>query len=87
MEAASFGVPVVGSDRGGLPELIVDGETGFVVPAECPESLADRLELLFQQPDLRAKMRVAALQRAATVFQRKRMIKDFIFIAASAGLD
>jgi glycosyltransferase involved in cell wall biosynthesis len=81
MEAAAFGVPVVGSDRGGLPELIVDGETGFVVPVENPAALAEKFAILIQDPSLREKQRGAALTRAATVFQQERMIEDFTEMA------
>jgi glycosyltransferase involved in cell wall biosynthesis len=80
MEAASFGVPVVGSDRGGLPELIVDGETGFIVPSGNPAALAARLEVLLLHEALRRKQGQAAIHRASTVFQRQRMIEDFTIV-------
>ncbi len=83
MEAASFGIPVVGTTRGGLPELVSDGKTGFLVPAEDPASLAERLAQLIQSPELRHQQGLAALERAGTIFQRSRMIADFTRVVST----
>jgi glycosyltransferase involved in cell wall biosynthesis len=56
VEAMACGVPVVVSDVGGLPEVVKDGITGFVVPKESPEKLAEAFETLLRDPQLRAKM-------------------------------
>jgi len=50
LEASSCGVAVVVSDRGGLPEVVVDGETGMVVPAEDVERTAAALLELVTEP-------------------------------------
>nr|WP_276598345.1 glycosyltransferase [Roseateles koreensis] len=49
-EASACGVPVIGSRNGGIPEAIVDGETGFVVPENDCEALTARLCELWQAP-------------------------------------
>lgn len=56
LEAMACGTPVIASRVGGLAHLIKDGETGFFVPAQDPEALADKLRLLFVDPDLRARL-------------------------------
>lgn len=41
LEAMAARVPVVGTNVGGIPEIVRDGETGFLVPPNCPGKLAD----------------------------------------------
>jgi len=60
LEAAATGVPVVGSDIGGIPEAVIDGETGFLVPERDHEGLASRIEGLLADPSLRLRMGGAA---------------------------
>jgi glycosyltransferase involved in cell wall biosynthesis len=59
--------PVVASAVGGIPEVVADRETGFLVPPEDPDALADALRKLLADPDLRARMgrrgREIALER------------------------
>ncbi len=56
LEAMACGVPVVASQVGGLAFLVQDGETGYTVPADDPQALADHLAVLLQYPDLRARL-------------------------------
>lgn len=56
LEAMACGTPVVASQVGGLAFLVQDGMTGYVVPDGDPILLADRLNRLIQQPDLRKAM-------------------------------
>jgi colanic acid/amylovoran biosynthesis glycosyltransferase len=58
-EAQASGLPVVTSDAGGLPENAVDGVTAFVVPRRDPAALANKLQVLAEDPDLRARMGTA----------------------------
>ena len=54
-EAMSCGLPVIVSDRGALPELVVDGEGGFVCPHDDAPALARRMLLLLGDAGLRAR--------------------------------
>jgi glycosyltransferase involved in cell wall biosynthesis len=55
-QALAMGKPVIASAVGGIPELVQDGETGFLVPPMSEQALADRLEKLINDPMLRGKM-------------------------------
>ena len=70
-EAMAVGRPVIGANSGGIPEQIVDGETGFLVPERSPEVLADRMMRLAQDSELRHRMGTAAWQRAEACFDEK----------------
>lgn len=67
-EAMFFGLPCIASDIWAMPEMIVDGETGYLVPSEDSSALADRLEKLLGDPDLRVRMGKAARLRAEQMF-------------------
>ena len=68
MEAAACGIPSVGSRAGGIPEAIVEGETGVLVSPESAEELADALTFLAANPQIRQQMGQAAAARAARSF-------------------
>ncbi|RPF47015.1 glycosyltransferase involved in cell wall biosynthesis [Thermodesulfitimonas autotrophica] len=55
-EAMAAGKPVIGSAVGGIPEMVQDGVTGFLVPPGDPETLADRLSWLLTHPEEAAEM-------------------------------
>ena len=68
LEAMAAGRPVVGSRVGGIPEMIVDGETGLLVPPSDPQALAAALERLTDSAALRAQYGDAARDRAESHF-------------------
>jgi glycosyltransferase involved in cell wall biosynthesis len=59
LEAAATGVPIIGSRVGGIPECIVDGKTGFLVPERDEEALARRMAELLEDPARRQGMGAA----------------------------
>jgi D-inositol-3-phosphate glycosyltransferase len=61
LEAMACGTPVVASQVGGLAFLVQDGVTGFTVPVDEPEALADKLALLVKDEELREKLGQQAL--------------------------
>jgi len=67
LEAAACGLPAVVIDRGALPEIVVDGETGLVVDAD-PEALNAGWRRLLDEPSLRTSMGAAARRRAQIHF-------------------
>jgi glycosyltransferase involved in cell wall biosynthesis len=54
LEAMLLGKPVVASNAGGLPEIVRDGSTGFLYEPRNPKDLADKVEALVRDPELRA---------------------------------
>ena len=71
IEAMAYGVPAVVTNCGGSPELVVDGECGYVVPIKDSRALADAFEKLYRDPTLRQRMGVAARERIATHFRNE----------------
>ena len=78
IEAGGFGCPVICSSRGGLPEIVKHGETGFVVDPERPEKIADAVKVFVQNRDLLRTMGAAAQARAHTKFSIQRFVNKFI---------
>ena len=62
VEAQASGLPVVGTNVGGVSEMFVDGETGILVPPRDGPALIDALRRLIDDPDLRQRMGAAALR-------------------------
>jgi glycosyltransferase involved in cell wall biosynthesis len=56
LEAAATGLPTIGSRIGGIPEGVIDGETGFLTPERDEEALAKRMARLLDDRDLRLAM-------------------------------
>jgi D-inositol-3-phosphate glycosyltransferase len=65
LEAGACGTPVVAAAVGGLPSLVDDGVTGFLVADRAPASYAERVALLLDQP-----ARAGALSRSAAARAR-----------------
>lgn len=68
LEAMAHARPVVASDVGGLRDLVVDGETGLVVPPRRPEALRAALERLLGDKELRRRLGAAGRERAREHF-------------------
>jgi len=68
LEGMACGRPVIGSAVGGITFTIQDGVTGLLVPPRDPHALADGLELLLSQPQLRMRMGQAARERVEREF-------------------
>ncbi|MGD0222643.1 MAG: glycosyltransferase family 4 protein [Terriglobia bacterium] len=77
LDAMASGLPVVASSVGGVPELIEDGKTGWLVPPQDAEALADRLRLLLSNPDLRLSMGSAGHVRVRDHFGIAQMTARF----------
>jgi glycosyltransferase involved in cell wall biosynthesis len=78
-EAYAHGVPVIGSRRGGIPELIEDGETGFLFDPSLPASLSELLNRFVHDPNLLIGMRLGALRKARE-FLIERMVQDYVAV-------
>ncbi len=67
-EAGACAVPVVVSDKGGLKEIVLHGETGLVVPSGDAESFANAISSLLADGERLSRMGAAARKRARTAF-------------------
>ncbi len=66
-EAMACGCPVIASENTGAEDLFEDGQQGFILPTRDPGSLTEHLEMLTQNPSLRAQMSEKCLQRVAEI--------------------
>jgi glycosyltransferase involved in cell wall biosynthesis len=78
LEAMAAGLPVVASAVGGVPELVVDGETGLLVPPGDPAALASALSRLVADPDLRRRLGAAGRERAEKRFSLHRFREEHV---------
>lgn len=77
LEAMAAGVPVIASDVGGVGEVVTDGKTGLLVPANDEAALADRLDQLLTAGDLRREMGKAG-QAAAEGMKMETTIDSYV---------
>ena len=72
LEAMARGRPVVATAVGGTPELVVDGETGLLVPPRDPERSPAALRRLLDDAELRRRLGEAGRRRVAERFSSTR---------------
>jgi glycosyltransferase involved in cell wall biosynthesis len=89
LEAMHAGLPSVVTDVGGYPEMVADGRTGFLVPPGSVGALAERIERLVDDADMRAAMGAAARDRARSRFDRATFLDriETLLIEAAAAAD
>lgn len=78
-EAAACGLPIVGTIHGGIPEIIDDGETGYLIPERDAKALGERLITLLGDEGLRAKLGAAArlkMEREYDIRARIRALEE-----------
>ncbi len=80
VEYMAMGVPQIVTDVNVLPELIVDGQNGFVVPRQDPEAMAQKMVFLARQAALRKRMRRHARKMAEQKFSLSVLAKQTLEI-------
>jgi glycosyltransferase involved in cell wall biosynthesis len=78
LEAMAAGLPVVATAVGGIPEIVVEGETGLLVPPQDDEALAEALARLLADAELRRRMGAAGRERAERLFDVARLRRDHL---------
>jgi glycosyltransferase involved in cell wall biosynthesis len=77
MESLAMGVPVVASRVGALPELVLDGETGFLCDPDSVADFAERVGWLADHPREHSAMRLAARRFAEERLSAERMLAEY----------
>jgi glycosyltransferase involved in cell wall biosynthesis len=75
VEAAASGLPVVATHHAGIPEAVVNGVTGLLVPERDLGALAQGLAALLRNSDRRNRMAEAARHRAASKFDAAKQME------------
>ena len=76
VEAMMHSLPVIATEVGGLRSVVLGGETGFLVPPYSPQALADKIQVLIDNPLLRRMMGDKGKERALNNYSAIRYVKD-----------
>jgi glycosyltransferase involved in cell wall biosynthesis len=76
LEALSYRMPVVASDVGGIPDVIKDGETGYLAKQKDPQSLADKIMTVMENHEESLKMSEEGLKYSKNYFNWDRIAKE-----------
>ncbi len=76
VEAMATGKPVIGTIVGGIPEIIEDGVTGFLIPPHSPDKLAQAIIKILENPELAHNMGSRGRQKAETQFNLQQSINE-----------
>lgn len=80
LEAMALGKPVIASGVGGVPELVINGETGLVVPPGDIDRLAEAIMALWKDRKKASEMTASALERITTYFSHEKMMSQIFDI-------
>lgn len=69
VEAMACNLPVISTDVDGFMEVTVDGVTGYTVPRKNPNAMAEKMQLLYESPELREKFGSAGRKRVLELYQ------------------
>ncbi len=76
IEAMALQKPIVAANSGGIPEIVVDGKTGLLVPEKDPQSIASAVIMLINEKDTRDRMGRAGRKRVEERFAIERHTRD-----------
>jgi glycosyltransferase involved in cell wall biosynthesis len=76
LEGMADGVPIVASQVGGVPEVVVSGETGILVPPADASALAEAMRTLLENAALRCKLGTTAANMVRECFSAQRMAEE-----------
>ena len=78
VEAMASGVPVVAFACGGIPEVVVDGRNGFVVPIGDSQMMARKIDYLIKNPVDRNKMSGICIEDYHSKFSTSSMVNHYL---------
>jgi glycosyltransferase involved in cell wall biosynthesis len=77
MEAGLYAVPSIVTNCGGLPEIVTDSQTGYLVPSRSPEAIAEKIAAFYKQPGSLQAMGIQASADYRKRFSRDRQVGAF----------
>lgn len=80
LEAMATGLPVIATDVGGNPELVINNQTGYLVPKQDPATMAEAFKRYLDNRDLLVCHGKAGRVRCETTFSLNRMITDYMAV-------
>lgn len=80
IEAMAYRVPPIVTDSGGSPELVVDGQSGLVVPVRNAQAIATAIETLYRDPEYRERLGRGARDRIDTNFRNEDTVTKTIAV-------
>jgi glycosyltransferase involved in cell wall biosynthesis len=84
MEAMATGLPVVSTNIGGIPEMIIDNETGFLVQPGDTAAMADAIETVINDSSLAARLGQSGYERTGALFSIEKNVRELCALL-SAG--
>jgi glycosyltransferase involved in cell wall biosynthesis len=75
LEAMSFSLPIIATDTGGIDEMVINGENGFLIEYKNDNQLQNALVKLVNDPSVREEMGVKSFQLVASNFQLRNSIR------------
>ncbi|MBI2280423.1 MAG: glycosyltransferase [Bacteroidetes bacterium] len=76
VEAMANGLPIIATDQGAIIESVLDGKNGFIVPSESPEIIAEKLEVLINDAELRNQFSANSKQYYYEYFTEEKMVEN-----------
>lgn len=85
MEAMATGLPVVSTNVGGIPEMIIENETGFLVPSGDIVAMADAIQTVIGDLSLAAKLGQSGYKRAQELFSIEKNVSEMRALLTKTG--
>jgi glycosyltransferase involved in cell wall biosynthesis len=80
IEAMACGLPIIATRVGGLPDLVYPGQNGLLVPAGQPDQLANAIQQLVVDPEMRSSMQMCSFQLAQENFDIEKLVLRLLAI-------
>jgi len=87
MEAMATGLPVVSTNIGGIPEMIIDNETGFLVEPGDTAAMADAIETVINDSSSAARLGHSGYERARTLFSIEKNVRELCALLSAGSGD
>jgi len=80
IEAAQYGLPIIASNVGGIPDVVIDKKTGLLIPEKNPGAIANAIKELSENEELRKSLVLGANEHIEENFSWGKIVERQIFI-------